>query len=367
MVLLDVRRPIDLTDLMLIRHRNLPIGTACIATLLIFLRINAAAGDLRTLPLRQKLQRLDLLGTLIFVGGIVCLLLALQYGGQKLPFRSATIIGLFVGSGGLLVVFGLTQWRRGERALLPPHVLANRSILFGACTLFLLGAANTIICFYIPFYFQGVRGVDAIGSGIRFMAYFLPLMLAVGGAGAIVSRLGWYVPYMLAGETVAVVGAALLIHLQPDTPTVQWVWYLVVAGIGMGSAQQLPYTAVHVVLAKNDLEVGNAVMVFAWLIGGAISVAVGQNICLDTLDSVLPQFTTAISPMTAIAAGAYDLPSLAPSAQVLAALREVWNIAIARALTFALAAICLAIPVTAGMEWKNSVREATRVESTGPE
>ena len=53
---------------------------------------------------------------------------------------------------------------------------------------------------------------------------------------------------MLVGEIVCIIGTALLTRLARDTPTVYWAASLVVAGIGMGMAMQLPYTAVQVTL-----------------------------------------------------------------------------------------------------------------------
>ena len=185
-------------------------------------------------------------------------------------------------------------------------------------------------------------------------------MVAVVVSGAIVSRWGYYVPYMILGEIVVVIGTVLLMHLRTDTSTVQWIIFLIVTGVGMGSAQQLPYTTVQTALNEADIPTGNAVMIFAWLIGGAISVAIGQNLCLDTLCTLLPQYTSKISLSVAIEAGAYDVQSLAPSPMALTALRTVWNIAVTRTFTFSLAATCLAVPITAYMEWKNSRKEAER-------
>lgn len=53
---------------------------------------------------------------------------------------------------------------------------------------------------------------------------------------------------MIVGEVVCVIGTALLTQLTPSTPTVLWATYLVVSGIGMGIAMQLPYTAVQITL-----------------------------------------------------------------------------------------------------------------------
>jgi hypothetical protein len=53
---------------------------------------------------------------------------------------------------------------------------------------------------------------------------------------------------MLVGEAICIVGTALLTRLEATTPTVQWAAYMVVTGIGLGMAMQLPYTAVQVTL-----------------------------------------------------------------------------------------------------------------------
>lgn len=57
------------------------------------------------------------------------------------------------------------------------------------------------------------------------------------------------VPYMIAGDIIACVGAGLLTTIGASTPTAQWAAYLVITGLGVGMAYQLPYTAVQAVLA----------------------------------------------------------------------------------------------------------------------
>ena len=56
------------------------------------------------------------------------------------------------------------------------------------------------------------------------------------------------VPYMFIGEFICICGVALLTRLVPSSSTAFWATSLVVTGLGMGMAMQLPYTAVQVVL-----------------------------------------------------------------------------------------------------------------------
>jgi len=95
--------------------------------------------------LREKILKIDLFGTAVFVGAVCCVLLALQFGGQEYPWASATVIGLLVGGGLLLIIFGFLQWKGGEDALLPLRVLKQRSICAAFCSLALLGSANIVV------------------------------------------------------------------------------------------------------------------------------------------------------------------------------------------------------------------------------
>ena len=56
------------------------------------------------------------------------------------------------------------------------------------------------------------------------------------------------VPYIILGIIITSVGAGLLTTLDADTPTINWAAYMVFNGLGIGMAQQLPYTALQAVL-----------------------------------------------------------------------------------------------------------------------
>jgi hypothetical protein len=126
--------------------RNLPIGAVVLIILQLFLRIRSTDNHNRNLSLRNKMKHMDPVGCLFFVAAVVCLLLAFQWGGQSRSWNSATIIGLFVGAGLLTIVFVHLQIKLGDKAMLPPRVLKQRSILTGGGVLFFIGAACYVVC-----------------------------------------------------------------------------------------------------------------------------------------------------------------------------------------------------------------------------
>lgn len=192
-------------------HRNLPIGVVVLVVLSIFLKLKGVENANRRLSLKKKLESMDPLGCFVFIGAVCCLLLALQWGGQSKPWSSSTVIGLIVGFAALFGLFGYLQWRRQDRALIPTRVLRQRSIFTSAMVLFFLGASTYLVSmplvppgklmnkpnlqnvFFLPFYFQAVRGVGPIASGVDFIPLLLSQMVALIAVGAIVKQWGYYV------------------------------------------------------------------------------------------------------------------------------------------------------------------------------
>ena len=114
-------------------------------SILLFLRLNGVDNVDRRLPLREKLEHMDIIGAATLIASVCCLLLALQWGGTSQPWNSPRIIGLFVGFGLLVVVFGILQWRLGEKATIPLRVLRQRTVLAGGLFSFLVNMSNYVV------------------------------------------------------------------------------------------------------------------------------------------------------------------------------------------------------------------------------
>jgi MFS family permease len=69
---------------------NLPIGA--VAFLFVALWMKVPNKPTAKLPLVEKIQRLDIFGTAVFVPCVVCLLLALQWGGTTYPVSKSYYI-----------------------------------------------------------------------------------------------------------------------------------------------------------------------------------------------------------------------------------------------------------------------------------
>lgn len=99
----------------------------------------------RQLSLKEKFRKFDGPGVILLIGAVTCLFLALQLGGNQVPWRSAKPIGLFVGFGLIGIVFGLWQWKAGENATIPVRFFNDRTVVWGSLYLFLDNMANYIV------------------------------------------------------------------------------------------------------------------------------------------------------------------------------------------------------------------------------
>ncbi|ROW08463.1 hypothetical protein VMCG_03189 [Cytospora schulzeri] len=278
----------------------------------------------------------------------------MTWGGQKYAWNDAKIIGMFVGFGLLVICFCFWQWKQGDFALIPPRVIQKRSISMGALALFGIYMAVNVYGYYFPIYFQSIQGVSIVTSGVRYLAFIIPQIVALALTGAVVTQWGYYVPYMIAGVAVSCIGGGLLTTIGTNTPQSKWASYLAITGLGVGMSGQIPYMALQAVLDPVDVATGNAIAGFASQFAGSLGIAIGQNLFIRQLYVAVPKYTDVVLPAQVVGAGATGLRALADgSTEVLTALRQAYADSVRPILILSLAAVCVALPASCAMERLN--------------
>lgn len=103
-----------------------------------------------TVPIATHIKRLDPLGMSLFTPSIVCLLLALQWGGSTYAWNNARIIALFVVFGVLFLAFVAVQIWKPETATIPARVIKQRSMFSTAIYILSVYSAMMMLIYYIP-------------------------------------------------------------------------------------------------------------------------------------------------------------------------------------------------------------------------
>ncbi|ESZ94587.1 hypothetical protein SBOR_4998 [Sclerotinia borealis F-4128] len=284
---------------------NLPFGAISIGAVAAFFK--PPPRKISGMTVKQRLMEIDLIGASFLMGAIICLLLALQWGGSTYPWRDSKVWGCILGFALLIIIFIAQQFRRGDRATIPPRILGQRTVL--SCCLFscFISMGLYTHIFYLPFYFQAVKGTSAEASGIRTIPYLGSVIVSSIFAGAGITVLGFYKPFMIAAGAVFTIGAGLIYTLQVDSNAGKWVGYQLICGFGAGMGIQIPFIAVQVVLSAKDMPSGNAIAIFFNSLGGAISISIAQNVFNNGLVKYMPQYAPDVNPAVVYQAGATHL------------------------------------------------------------
>jgi hypothetical protein len=206
--------------------------------------------------------------------------------------------------------------------------------------------------FYLPFYFQAIKGTTAEESGIRTIAYLVSITCSSIVIGGLITVVGWYAPFMWFGSGVFAIGAGMLYTLKVSSPAGQWIGYQILAGIGAGAGVQIPFVAVQVVTNQKDMPTANACVMFFNSLGGALSISIAQNIFVNTLGKEIPRFAPGFDARIIAQAGATNLRQVVPP-QLLPGVLEGYNRSIVTAFVLAIATSAIAFFVSLGMEQKS--------------
>ncbi|OJD23946.1 hypothetical protein ACJ73_04698 [Blastomyces percursus] len=333
---------------------NIPIGAVTLAIVFFVLKMPKAkhGTELASAPLKKKMLHLDPFGMLCFFPGMICLLLALQWGGTTYEWNSARVIVLLVVFGLLLLAFmGVQAWNK-EYASVPGRIAMQRSMLAGVYYTICTGGHMLVVLYYLPIWFQAIKGVSAVNSGIN----ILPTMISVGVggivAGALVSKIGYYTPFMILSMVFSSIGTGLMTTFTKETGHAKWIGYQVLYGFGLGTGLQHGHMAAQTVLPKMDVPIGAALVLFAQSFGGAIFLAVGQNVFANGLAVRLANIP-GINATIIVDVGATTLRNHIKSPQILDQVLDQYNDALIEAFQVALALACVSLLGGLAMEWRS--------------
>ena len=289
---------------------NLPIGAVTIIVAILILHLPNQKLEKQASGWLARLTQLDPIGNLIFLPRVVCLILALQWGGAQYSWKNSRIIVLLILCGILCLAFIGVQIWKDESAMVPPRLVKQRSIGASMWYNFFNGAAMMVTMYYLPIWFQAIKGATALNSGIMLLPMILSTVVGSLSSGFMVAKLGYYNPFLILSSIITTIGAGLFTTFTPTTGHAKWIGYQVLYGIGLGFGVQQPMNVVQTVLDRSDIATGTAIVTFVRFLGPAIFLPVAQNVFLSQLISKLANIP-GISPKTVLDGGATDIKNLA--------------------------------------------------------
>lgn len=163
---------------------NLPIGAVVSIFLLAIKipdRIDRTSTEKRTTL--SILLKFDIVGFFLFAPSAIMLLMALEWGGTEYPWNSATVIGLFCGAGGTFILFLAWEYRAGDSAMIPLSMVKKRIVWCSCLVIGFFFGSLLVFSYYLPIYFQAVKGVSPSRSGVYVLPGILSQMLMAVTSG----------------------------------------------------------------------------------------------------------------------------------------------------------------------------------------
>ncbi|KAF7368499.1 MFS general substrate transporter [Mycena venus] len=307
-------------------YLNLPLSGVTWVVVLAFLRLHTPRESLWT-----KLGRVDWLGNAMIIASASACMLALTWGGVRFAWSSPQILApLILGLCGLVIAqYYESRWP--VQPTIPLRLLTNRTSLAGYTATFVQGMVIIGVTFYLPTWFQSVRGATPIASGL----YFLPMVMTISPAAIVqsllVAKTGKYRLINLFGWCFLLLGVGLLISVKANTSIGVLVVCQIIMGVGMGFL----YATTFVILAPLDVTdnaAAVALLTFLRIFSQAWGVNIAGAILQNSLQTRIPaSLISSLPPAEEIAYTIIPLISSMPQAlktQVqdafLQSLRNVW-------------------------------------------
>ncbi len=219
-------------------------------------------------------HRLDVAGILALVLVIAPAMLALSWGGGEQGWRASQLRWLFGLSLLMFLLFLLIESHSSEPII--PLAIFREPIVAVSLTVTLLtgfGLFGSVV--FIPLFFQGVLGASATVSGNYLTPMMLGLVLGSIVSGQLLSRAGGHYKLQgIVGLAILALGMLLLGRMGVATTSGQAIFFISVAGIGLGVTMPLYTIAVQNAVPYELLGVATSVTAFFRSLGGAFGLAI---------------------------------------------------------------------------------------------
>ncbi|MFI6695566.1 DHA2 family efflux MFS transporter permease subunit [Streptomyces sp. NPDC050433] len=219
-----------------------------------------------------KPGRVDPVGVLLSIVGLVLLVYGIIRAGELADFTDALVLASIAGGVAVLAAFVVHE-KRSDHPSIDMSYFKKPAFSAAVAAIALVFFALMGVTFFSAFYLQSVRGYSALDSGLLIVPLALAQMVFAPRARLVVDRLG---ARAVCTGGMLLVAAGLAAFALFDATTPVWVLCVVFFVQGAGMAHIMPPVTVAVMqaLPREKAGSGSAVNNTFRQVGGALGVAV---------------------------------------------------------------------------------------------
>ncbi|KAK4689712.1 MFS transporter, DHA2 family, glioxin efflux transporter, partial [Tremellales sp. Uapishka_1] len=252
---------------------NLPLTCAAIVIIVFLLPLKRVEGGMVS-----KLKKLDYYGSVLTLAWVVLFLLGISWAGTQYSWSSAAVLAPIIVGIFLLGVFLYVEARLVPLPLVPMHIFKNRIVASSMASTFFSGSCFYAVLYYLPTYFQIVKGASAIHSGVLILPLVVIQTVTAFTSGMLVSKTGDYRWNIIIGFGVWTIGLGLLSTASATTSTAKLVGYQILVGLGAGQTFQTSLIAIQASVDRKDMATATGMRNFLRQLGGTVALAVCSTI-----------------------------------------------------------------------------------------
>lgn len=209
-------------------------------------------------PWRTKLAQIDWIGAVLNAIVFTLFQVVLTFSGSTWKWNDGKTIAIWVLFGAAVIAYAVQQslalFTTPQRQLFPVRFLKSRTMVLLYTGM--AGSATSVftIIYYIPLFFQFVKGDTALGAAVRLLPYTVIYIFFIMLAGGIVRVVGRGPPFYTVGGAFMIIGAALMHSVEVDTRTSNVYGYEIILAIGAGLSIQIGYMLAVVHVERHEIQ-----------------------------------------------------------------------------------------------------------------
>ena len=263
---------------------NLPICGLALGLIVPFLNLKYH----REGTIMDRVKRIDWIGAISLTVSITAILLALAWAGTKHSWSSwRTIVPLILGFAGMLGFFAHQFSGHIAEPTMPPKLFSNRTSISIFVMAFVHGILLLYVTYFMPVYFQAVRGATPTRSGVDVFPIVTTIAPAAAVTGVLVTVTGKYRLYHFLGFGLMAAGCGSLSTLDANSSMGAWIGFQLVFGLGNGMVFNTMIPPLLASLPSSEVATATATWTFMRSFGQIWGIAIPSAIFNQRIDTLV--------------------------------------------------------------------------------
>ena len=242
---------------------NIPIGFVVLA------------GLITMLPYRKPARkpRIDYAGAIVLAMTTTCIVLAAD--GTQLfgSLLSPGVLGI-IGVGIVCAVAWVFIERRAPEPIVPMQLFRNPTFGLLLITSLTSGAVAIGMVNYFALFLQTTTGLSPSVAGLLFILLTGGIVCGSLSAGRLISATGRYKPFAIGSAACSMIAFAALSQVHAGTPVYLIGALMLLHGIGIGLAQQVPVIGIQNAAPSRDIGAATGAVTLSRMGGASIAISI---------------------------------------------------------------------------------------------